>query len=184
MRSVESPLNKSYNLTPRAFSSKHIRGIKYEPISTEDSFRSNYPFTDRELTLEVPIYENIDVSDHMDCSLDSVITHRLTSEPLISRRSHHDKGEINLTQEISQFSGLIDLSISVMDENVKAQSPRESIGNLPMTYSTIETLTDKCKPHEEHDVRNKEGRKILATCNSYSGPALCFAQVVACLYTP
>lgn len=163
IRSVESPLNKSYNLTPRAPSSKHIQPIKYDPLSTEDSFRSNHPHTDRELTLEVPIYENIDVSELMDCSLDSVITHRLNSEPLINRRSHPDKGEINLSQEISQFSGLIDLSISVTDENVKVQSPRESLGNLPMTYSTVETLSDKPRPLDEYDIRNKEGRRVLGT---------------------
>jgi len=163
MRSLESTLNKSCNLTHRAASSKHIPGIKYDPISTEDSFKSNYPHTDRELTHEVPIFENIDVSDHTDCSLESVITQELTSGPLISGRSHHDKGEVNVTHDISQFSGLMDLSIWVTDENVKAQSPRESVVNLPMTYSTIETLADKPKPQEEYDISNKEGRRVLGT---------------------
>ena len=163
IRSVENPLNKSYSLTPRAPSMRHNLVIKYDPISTEDSFRSNHPHTDRELTLEVPIYENIDVSDLMDCSLDSVITHRLNSEPFINRRSHHDKGEINVTQDISHFSGLIDLSISVTDENVKAQSPRESSGNIPMTYSTIETLSDKPKPLDGYEIRNREERRVLGT---------------------
>lgn len=161
IKSFEIPINKSYHYLSSGHSSKHIPPLRTDHLSTEDSFRSNHQHIDREFTLALPVYDKLDVSEFLECSLDSVITHRLHANPKISGGIHPDKGDINITQEVSQFSNLIDLSLSLTDENVKANSPRESFGNNPITYSTIETLTDNKLKFCSLDSINHEEWSIL-----------------------
>lgn len=142
IKSIETRVNKSYNY------SKQITPLRTDHLSTEESFR--------EFTPGLSVYDNLDVSEFAVCSLDRVITHRLHPDPRIL--SDPDKCDINISQEVSQLSSLIDVSLSLTEENVKANSPRDSLLNYPMTYSTIETLNDnQYKPYSNiHSITKEE----------------------------